>query len=130
MIIGKNFFIIEMPKTGTTFLRNYFKQYKNIKLSAHHDTVDENQTIKSGYKPNNSTSKIVISKKTPQEAYNEINVLAQEARNFIIDEVNIHENLDLIFKELYGLKIKPSSDLIISSSWANLDSDMLYKLCI
>ena len=64
------------------------------------NTVDENQKIISGYKPNNSTSKIVISKKTPQEAYNEINVLAQEARNFIIDEVNIHENLDLIFQEL------------------------------
>ena len=45
MIIGKNFFIIEMPKTGTTFLRNYFKQYKNIKLSTHHDTVDENPNL-------------------------------------------------------------------------------------
>ena len=45
MIIGKNFFIIEMPKTGTTFLRNYFKQYKNIKLSTHHDTVDENLNL-------------------------------------------------------------------------------------
>jgi len=45
MIIGKNFFIIEMPKTGTTFLRNYFKQYKNIKLSTHHDNVDENPNL-------------------------------------------------------------------------------------
>ncbi len=42
MIIGKNFFITELPKTGTTFLRNYFKQYKNIKITSHHDTVDEN----------------------------------------------------------------------------------------
>ena len=42
MIIGKNFYITEMPKTGTTFLRNYFKQYKDIKLSAQHDTIDEN----------------------------------------------------------------------------------------
>ena len=41
MIIGKNFFISEMPKTGTTFLRNYFKQYNNVKLSSHHDTLDE-----------------------------------------------------------------------------------------
>lgn len=45
MIIGKNFYIIEMPKTGTTFLRNYFKQYKDIKLSAHHDTIDENTEL-------------------------------------------------------------------------------------
>ena len=42
MIFGKNFYITEMPKTGTTFLRNYFKQYKDIKLSTHHDTIDEN----------------------------------------------------------------------------------------
>ena len=41
MIIGK-FFITEMPKTGTTFLRNYFKQHKKIKITSHHDTVDEN----------------------------------------------------------------------------------------
>ena len=33
MIIGKKFFITEMPKTGTTFLRNYFAQYKNIELT-------------------------------------------------------------------------------------------------
>ena len=45
MIIGDKFFITEMPKTGTTFLRNYFKQYKNIKLTSHHDTVDENQKL-------------------------------------------------------------------------------------
>lgn len=43
MIIGDKFFITEMPKTGTTFLRNYFKQYKKIKITSHHDTVDENQ---------------------------------------------------------------------------------------
>ena len=30
MIIGKKFFITEMPKTGTTFLRNYFAQYQDI----------------------------------------------------------------------------------------------------
>ena len=30
MIIGKNFFINEMPKTGTSFLRNYFKNYNGI----------------------------------------------------------------------------------------------------
>ena len=63
-------------------------------------SVDENQKLKGGYKPNNSASKILISKKTPQEAYDEINVLAQEIRNLIIDEVNIHENLNLIFEEL------------------------------
>ena len=45
MIIGKNFYITEMPKTGTTFLRNYFKQYKDIKLSAQHDTIDENTEL-------------------------------------------------------------------------------------
>jgi hypothetical protein len=45
MIIGDNFFITEMPKTGTTFLRNYFRQYKNIKITSHHDTVDENQKL-------------------------------------------------------------------------------------
>ena len=45
MIIGKNFFISEMPKTGTTFLRNYFKQYNNVKLSSHHDTLDENSNF-------------------------------------------------------------------------------------
>ena len=46
MIIGKNFYITEMPKTGTTFLRNYFKQYKkDIRLSAHHDTIDENPDL-------------------------------------------------------------------------------------
>ena len=63
-------------------------------------SVDENQKLIAGYKPNNSASKILISKKTPQEAYDEINVLAQEIRNLIIDEVNIHENLNLIFEEL------------------------------
>jgi len=45
MIIGDKFFITEMPKTGTTFLRNYFKQYKHIKITSHHDTVDENQKL-------------------------------------------------------------------------------------
>ena len=45
MIVGKNFFITELPKTGTTFLRNYFKQYKEIKLTLHHDTVDENRKL-------------------------------------------------------------------------------------
>ena len=43
MIIGKNFFISEMPKTGTTFLRNYFTQYKNIELTIHHETLNENK---------------------------------------------------------------------------------------
>ena len=42
MIIGKNFFIIEVPKTGTSFLRNYFKRYKNISITTHHDTVEHN----------------------------------------------------------------------------------------
>ena len=42
MIIGKNFFIAEMPKTGTTFLRNYFKQHKNIELTIHHETLNQN----------------------------------------------------------------------------------------
>ena len=46
MIIGKNFFITEMPKTGTTFLRNYFKQHKKIKITSHHDTVDEKHKTK------------------------------------------------------------------------------------
>ena len=45
MIIGDKFFITEMPKTGTTFLRNYFKQYKHIKITSHHDTVDENRKL-------------------------------------------------------------------------------------
>tara|TARA_B110000008_G_scaffold273435_1_gene307684 strand:- start:102 stop:953 length:852 start_codon:yes stop_codon:yes gene_type:complete len=40
MIIGKNFFITEMPKTGTSFLRNYFKYYSNIKITTHHDTIE------------------------------------------------------------------------------------------
>ena len=42
MIIGKNFFIIEIPKTGTSFLRNYFKKYKNILITTHHDTIEHN----------------------------------------------------------------------------------------
>tara|TARA_B100000575_G_C23123690_1_gene650658 strand:+ start:1103 stop:1918 length:816 start_codon:yes stop_codon:yes gene_type:complete len=46
MIIGKNFYITEMPKTGTTFLRNYFKQYKNVKITNHHDTLDQNHLFK------------------------------------------------------------------------------------
>ena len=46
MIIGKNFFIIEIPKTGTSFLRNYFKKYKNISVTTHHDTVEHNQKFK------------------------------------------------------------------------------------
>ena len=45
MIIGKNFFIIEIPKTGTSFLRNYFKKYKNILLTTHHDTVEHNPKL-------------------------------------------------------------------------------------
>ena len=45
MIIGKNFYITEIPKTGTTFLRNYFKQYKNVKITLHHDTLDQNYKI-------------------------------------------------------------------------------------
>ncbi len=43
MIIGKNFFITEMPKTGTSFLRNYFKTYKNIIITNHHDTIEHNK---------------------------------------------------------------------------------------
>ena len=43
MIIGKKFFISEMPKTGTTFLRNYFLQYKNIELTIHHETLNQNK---------------------------------------------------------------------------------------
>ena len=46
MIIGKNFFINEMPKTGTSFLRNYFKKYKNIKVTKHHDTIEHNELKK------------------------------------------------------------------------------------
>ena len=42
MIIGKNFFIIEVPKTGTSFLRNYFKRYKDVSITTHHDTVEHN----------------------------------------------------------------------------------------
>ena len=45
MIIGKNFFIIEIPKTGTSFLRNYFKKYKDILLTTHHDTVEHNPKL-------------------------------------------------------------------------------------
>ena len=43
MIIGKNFFITEMPKTGTTFLRSYFKQYKEVELTNHHETLNQNK---------------------------------------------------------------------------------------
>ena len=39
MIIGENFFFTEFGKTGTTFLREYFKQYKNVKLTIHHDFI-------------------------------------------------------------------------------------------
>ena len=39
MIIGKNFFITEFGKTGTTFLREYFKQYQDVKLTVHHDFI-------------------------------------------------------------------------------------------
>ncbi len=46
MIIGKNFFIIEIPKTGTSFVRNYFKKYKNILITTHHDTVEHNPNLK------------------------------------------------------------------------------------
>ena len=42
MIIGKNFFIIEIPKTGTSFLRNYFRKYKNVFITTHHDTIEHN----------------------------------------------------------------------------------------
>tara|TARA_A100001015_G_scaffold287750_1_gene357844 strand:+ start:30 stop:830 length:801 start_codon:yes stop_codon:yes gene_type:complete len=41
MIIGENFFLTEFGKTGTTFLREYFKQYKNVKLTIHHDFIGE-----------------------------------------------------------------------------------------
>ena len=43
MIIGKKFFISEMPKTGTTFLRNYFSQYKSVELTIHHETLNQNK---------------------------------------------------------------------------------------
>tara|TARA_Y100000389_G_scaffold156601_1_gene157526 strand:+ start:868 stop:1686 length:819 start_codon:yes stop_codon:yes gene_type:complete len=43
MIIGKKFFITEMPKTGTTFLRNYFLQHRNIELTIHHETINQNK---------------------------------------------------------------------------------------
>lgn len=46
MIIGKNFFINEMPKTGTSFLRNYFKNYKGIIITNHHDTIEHNKEKK------------------------------------------------------------------------------------
>ena len=39
MIIGENFFLTEFEKTGTSFLREYFKQYKNVKLTIHHDFI-------------------------------------------------------------------------------------------
>ena len=43
MILGKKFFITEMPKTGTTFLRNYFAQYKDVELTIHHETINQNK---------------------------------------------------------------------------------------
>ena len=43
MIIGKKFFIVDMPKSGSSFLRNYFKQYKNIELTIHHETISHNK---------------------------------------------------------------------------------------
>ena len=43
MIIGNNFFIVDMPKSGSTFLRNYFNQYKNIELTIHHETINQNK---------------------------------------------------------------------------------------
>jgi len=46
MIIGKNFFIKEVPKTGTSFLRNYFKNYKDVKITMHHDTIEHNKEKK------------------------------------------------------------------------------------
>ena len=46
MIIGTNFFINEMPRTGTSFLRNYFKTYKNITITKHHDTIEHNNVKK------------------------------------------------------------------------------------
>ena len=46
MIIGKNFFITEIPKTGTSFLRNYFEKYKDVIITTHHDTVEHNKNIK------------------------------------------------------------------------------------
>ena len=46
MIIGENFFITEFEKTGTTFLRNYFRNYKNVKITAHHDFINyKNQNL-------------------------------------------------------------------------------------
>ena len=42
MIIGKNFFINEVPKTGTSFLRNFFKNYKDVIITKHHDTIEHN----------------------------------------------------------------------------------------
>ena len=46
MIIGNNFFITEFEKTGTTFLRNYFRNYKNVKITAHHDFINyKNQNL-------------------------------------------------------------------------------------
>lgn len=46
MIIGKNFFITEFGKTGTTFLREYFRQYEDVKLTVHHDFIGkENKNL-------------------------------------------------------------------------------------
>ena len=45
MIIGKNFFIAEMPKAGSTFIRNYFKQYKDIELTIQHETINQNNRL-------------------------------------------------------------------------------------
>ena len=46
MIIGNNFFISEMPKTGTTFLRNYFDKFDQVHLTTHHDSIDDNKHYK------------------------------------------------------------------------------------
>ena len=34
-----------MPKAGSSFLRNYFKQYKNIELTIHHETISNNKRL-------------------------------------------------------------------------------------
>ena len=52
MIIGENFFFTEFEKTGTSFLREYFNKYKDVKLSVHHDFIDEknNYLLKKKYR--------------------------------------------------------------------------------
>tara|TARA_B100001027_G_scaffold199881_1_gene158877 strand:- start:2197 stop:3006 length:810 start_codon:yes stop_codon:yes gene_type:complete len=45
MIIGKNFFITEMPKTGTSFLRSYLEKYPGITLTKHHDFITDHNDI-------------------------------------------------------------------------------------